>query len=221
MIQTIFTILWKDVKIELRSKEAFSASFVFSVIVLVIFNFALDLSTEEALRLAPGFLWIAFAFGGILALNRSFALEKEDGCAQALTLAPVDRGAIFIGKLLANVVFMLATEIIILPLFIVFFNVDAGGAIPLLLLIFLLGTVGFASVGTILSAVAANTRMREVMLPVLLLPITVPVLIAAVMTTAYALGVRDEASFWFKFLVAYDIIFFVVSFLIFEYVVEE
>ena len=221
MIQTIFTIFWKDLTIELRSKEAFSASFVFSVIVLVIFNFALDLSPEEALRLAPGCLWIAFAFGGILALNRSFALEKEDGCAQALTLAPVDRGAIYIGKLLANIVFMLATEIIILPLFIVFFNIDAGGSIPLLLLIFLLGTVGFASVGTIFSAVAANTRMREVMLPVLLLPITLPVLIAAVMTTAYALGVREDVSFWFKFLVAYDIIFFVVSFLIFEYVIEE
>ncbi len=221
MIQTIFTILWKDVKIELRSKEAFSASFVFSVIVLVIFNFALDLTTEDALRLAPGFLWVAFAFGGILALNRSFALEKEDGCAQALTLAPVDRGAVYVGKLLANITFMLAMEIIILPLFIVLFNIEAIGSIALLLLVFLLGTIGFASVGTIFSAVAANTRMREVMLPVLLLPITVPVLIAAVMTTAYALGVRDDVSFWFKFLVAYDIIFFVVSFLLFEYVVEE
>lgn len=208
-------------KIELRSKEAFSASFVFSVIVLVIFNFALDLSTEDALRLAPGFLWVAFAFGGILALNRSFALEKEDGCAQALTLAPVDRGAVYVGKLIANITFMLAMEIIILPLFIVLFNIEAIGSIALLLLVFLLGTFGFASVGTIFSAVAANTRMREVMLPVLLMPITVPVLIAAVMTTAYALGVRDDASFWFKFLVAYDIIFFVVSFLLFEYVVEE
>ncbi|MFH1756159.1 MAG: heme exporter protein CcmB [Candidatus Latescibacterota bacterium] len=221
MIQTIFAILWKDLKIELRTKEAFSASFVFCVLVLVIFNFTLDLSSDEALRLAPGFLWVAFAFGGILALNRSFAIEREEGCAQALTLAPVDRGAIYIGKLLVNIIFMLATEIIILPLFIVFFNIEVAGSIPLLLLIFLLGTIGFASVGTIFSAVAANTRMREVLLPILLLPVTVPVLIAAVMTTGYALGVRDDAAVWFKMLVAYDIIFFVVSFILFEYVIEE
>ncbi|NIM19145.1 MAG: ABC transporter permease [Candidatus Latescibacteria bacterium] len=221
MTRTILTILWKDLKIELRTKEAFSASFVFCIIVLVIFNFTLDLTTEEALRLGPGFLWVAFAFAGVLSLNRSFALEKEEGCAQALMLAPVDRGAIYVGKLLANVIFMLVTEIIILPLFVVFFNLDLGGKIPPLLLIFFLGTVGFASVGTIFSAIAANTRMREVMLPILLLPITIPVLIAAVETTAYAMGVRDEASFWFRLLIAYDVVFTVASFLAFEYVVEE
>ncbi len=221
MMRTILTILWKDLKIELRTREAFSASFVFCIIVLTIFNFTLDLTTEDALRLSPGFLWVAFVFAGILSLNRSFALEKEDGCAHALMLAPVDRGAIYIGKFLANVFLMISIEIIILPLFIVLFNLELGRSIPFLLLIFVLGTVGFVSVGTVFSAIAANTRMREVMLPLLLLPATLPVLVAAVEMTAYAMGVREEASFWFKLLIVYDIVFTILSFLTFEYVVEE
>ena len=160
-------------------------------------------------------------FAGILSLNRSFAVEKEEGCTQALLLAPVDRGAIYIGKLLSNLIFMLTTELIILPLFIVLFNLNITGGIPLLVLVFFLGTLGFASVGTVFSAIAANTRMREVMLPILLLPVTVPVLIAAVETTSFAIGVRDDASFWFKLLIVYDIVFTITSFLIFEYVIEE
>jgi heme exporter protein B len=221
MWRAVATILWKDLKIELQTKEAFSASFVFSVIVLVIFNFTLDLTSAEALKLGAGFLWVAFAFGGILALNRSFALEQDENCSQGLLLAPVDRGGIYIGKFLANVIFMLVTEIILLPLFAVFFNVDIMERFFLLLLILVLGTVGFSSVGTVFSAIAAQTRMREVMLPILLLPITVPVLIAAVETTAYALGAQEEASFWFKLLVVYDVVFVTVSFLTFEFVIQE
>jgi heme exporter protein B len=221
MIQTIFTVLWKDFKIELRTREIFSASFVFCVIVLIVFNFTLALTDEEALRLGPGFLWVAFAFAGILSLNRSFAVEKDEGCIQALLLSPADRGALYIGKLLSNIFFMMITELIILPLFAVLFNLDLGGGIWLLVLVFFLGTLGFASVGTVFSAIAANTRMREVMLPILLLPVTIPVLIAAVETTAFAIGGREDASFWFKLLIAYDIVFTIASFLIFEYVIEE
>lgn len=217
----IRTILWKDLKIELRSKEAFSSSFVFSVLVLVIFNFALDLSSQSAHELASGLLWIAFSFAGVLSLSRSFALEREENCTQALLLAPVDRGGIFLGKFLANVVFMLATEIIVLPLFAVFFNIDISARFGLLILILILGTVGFASVGTLFSAMASVTRMREVLMPLLLLPITIPVLIASVETTAYAIGAIEDASFWFKLLVVYDVIFVTVSFLIFEHVVQE
>lgn len=221
MLRTIATILWKDLRIELRSKEAVSASFVFCVLVLVIFSFTLDLDAEESRRLGAGFLWVAFAFGGILSLNRSFALEKNDGCAKALALAPADRGGIFAGKFLANVIFMFLNQLLILPLFIVFFNVSIGPRIPLLILIFFLGSAGFSSVGTLFSAVAANTRMRELLLPLLLLPVSIPVLIASVETTAYVLGANDEPGFWFKLLVVYDVVFFTVSFLIFEYVMEE
>lgn len=221
MLRTITTILWKDLKIELRTKEALSAAFVFCVLVLVIFSFTLNLDSEEARRLGAGFLWVAFAFGGILSLNRSFALEKDDGCAKALALAPVDRGGIYAGKFLANVIFMFATQLLILPLFAVFFNVPIGSGVPLLVLVFLLGSIGFSAVGTLFSAVAANTRMRELMLPLLLLPVSIPVLLASVEVTSYALGVNDEPSFWFKLLVVYDVVFFTVSFLLFEYVMEE
>ncbi len=221
MFRTIATILWKDLKIELRTKEALSASFVFCVLVLVIFSFTLDLDAEEARRLGAGFLWVAFAFGGILSLNRSFALEKNEGCAKALALAPVDRGGIYAGKFLANVIFMFVTQLLILPLFAVFFNISIGSGVPLLVLVFLLGSIGFSSVGTLFSAVAANTRMRELMLPLLLLPVSIPVLIAAVETTSYVLGVNEEPAFWFKLLVVYDVVFVTVSFLVFEYVMEE
>jgi len=221
MRHAIATILWKDLKIELRTKEAFSASFVFSILVLVIFNFTMDLTTDDARRLGAGFLWIAFAFAGVLSLNRSFALEREENCILGMLLAPVDRGAIYIGKFLANLTFMLLTEIIILPLFIVFFNVGFGDRLGVLLLTVLLGTIGFSSVGTLFSAIAVHTRMREVMLPILLLPITVPVLIAAVESTAYALGAQEQASFWFRLLVVYDVVFVTVSFLVFEYVIQE
>jgi heme exporter protein B len=221
MWRAIRTILWKDLKIELQTKEAFSASFVFSLMVLVIFNFTLDLTTEEALKMGAGFLWIAFAFGGVLALNRSFALERDENCVQGLQLLPVDRGGIYLGKCLANVIFMLLTEIILLPLFAVFFNVDITGRLPHLLGVLALGTIGFSSVGTLFSAIAVHTRMREVILPILLLPVAVPVLIAAVEATAFALGADTDPSFWFRLLVVYDVVFVTVSFLTFGHVLQE
>jgi heme exporter protein B len=221
MLKTIAAILWKDLKIELRTKEALSASFVFSVLVLVIFNFALELNTEEARRLGAGFFWVAFAFGGTLALNRSFALEKEAGCAKALMLAPVDRSGIYAGKFAANLIFMFVTQLLILPLFAIFFDVPVGNHFGMLLLIFLLGSAGFSSVGTLFSAIASNTRMRELMLPVLLLPVSIPVLIAAVESTSWALGADVDPSFWFKLLVVYDVVFVTSCLLVFEYALEE
>ncbi len=221
MWRAIGTILWKDLKIELQTKEAFSASFVFSLMVLVIFNFTLDLTSEEALKMGAGFLWIAFAFGGVLALNRSFALEREENCVQGLQLLPVDRGGIYLGKCLANVIFMLATEVILLPLFAIFFNVDITERLLYLAAVLVLGTVGFSSVGTLFSAIAVHTRMREVILPILLLPVTVPVLIAAVETTAYAFGADTEPSFWLRLLIVYDVIFVTVSFLTFDHILQE
>ncbi len=221
MMRAARTVLWKDLRIELRTKEALSAAFVFCVLTLVIFNFALDMNSAEARRLGAGFFWVAFSFGGVLALNRSFALEKESGCARALMLAPVDRSAIYLGKFAANVIFMFLIELLVLPLFTVFFDVPTGHALGRLLVIFVLGAVGFSAVGTLFSAVAANTRMRELLLPVLLLPVVVPVLIAAVETTSQALGADVEVAFWFRLLVVYDVVFTTVGFMVFEYILEE
>jgi heme exporter protein B len=213
-------VLWKDVRIELRTKDAVGAALIFSVLALVIFNFALDVNTPEKRRLAAGFFWVAFAFAGTLSLHRSFALEKESGANRALAMAPVDAGAIYLGKFLANALFLFATQIAALPLFVIFFDVAVARA-GALAASFALGSIAFAAGGTLFSAIAVNTRMRELLLPVLFLPIAVPALIAAVETTSFALGNTDDASFWFTLLVVYDVVFVTVSMLVFEFVLEE
>ncbi len=222
MLRTASVILWKDLRIEMRTRDAIGAALVFSLLVMVIFNFALDANTPEMRRLAAGFFWVAFAFSGTLALNRSFALEKESGAGRALLFAPVDAAGVYLGKFLANVVFLLITQLTVLPAFIVFFD---ASIVPdrwwALVASFLLGSVAFASVGTLFSAVASNTRMRELLLPLLFLPITVPALIASVETTSYALGATDAAGSWFRLLIVFDVVFVTVSLLIFEYALEE
>ncbi|MEJ2735237.1 MAG: heme exporter protein CcmB [Anaerolineae bacterium] len=222
-VRKIFAIIRKDIAAELRTKEMFSTMFVFAILVIVVFNFAFDLrvSGERVRQVAPGALWVAFAFAGILGLNRTFVLEKDRGCLEGLLLAPVDHTAIYFGKMISTVLFMLVVEALMLPVFTAFFGVNLFDL--RLLLFVLLGTVGFASVGTILSAMTAQTRAREVLLPILLLPVAAPVLIAAVKATA---GILDgltmgEMARWWQLLVAFDIIFPAVAFMTFDYVVKE
>jgi heme exporter protein B len=222
-LRKILAIVHKDIVAELRTKEMFSAMFVFAVLVIVIFNFAFDLrvSGERVRQVAPGALWVAFAFSGILGLNRTFVLEKDRGCLEGLLLAPVDHTAIYFGKMISTVLFMLVVEALMLPVFTAFFGVNLFDL--QLLLVVILGTVGFASVGTILSAMTAQTRAREVLLPILLLPVAAPVLIAAVKVTA---GILDglsmgEMARWWQLLVAFDLIFPAVAFMTFDYVVKE
>jgi len=219
----IAAIVWKDIVAELRTKEMFSAMFVFAVLVIVIFNFAFDLrvSGERVRQVAPGALWVAFAFAGILGLNRAFVAEKDRGCLEGLLLAPMDHTAIYFGKMLSTVLFMLVVEVLMLPVFTAFLGVNLFDL--RLVLIMLLGTVGFAGVGTILSAMTAQTRAREVLLPILLLPVAAPVLIAAVKATA---GILDglgigEIRLWLQLLVAFALIFPAVAFMTFDYVVKE
>jgi heme exporter protein B len=219
----ILSIVWKDIVAELRTKEMFSAMFVFSVLVIVIFNFAFDLRISgDAVRgVAPGALWVAFAFSGILGLNRSFVLERDRGCLEGLLLAPMDHTAIYFGKMISTMLFMFVVEVIVLPVFTAFFGVSLFDL--RLVLVVILGTVGFAGVGTVLSAMTAQTRAREVLLPILLLPVAAPVLIAAVKATA---GVLDglptaEIMRWLQLLVAFDIIFPAVAFMTFDFVVKE
>ena len=220
MLQAARAVLEKDFRIELRTRDAISAALVFSILVLVVFNFALDVNTPEMRRLAAGFFWVAFAFAGTLALDRSFALEKESGAGRALALAPVDAGGIYLGKCAANAVFLFITQLVSLPLFVIFFDVSIlrPGALAAS---FALGSIAFAAVGTLFSAVAANTRMRGLLLPILFLPLIVPALIASVETTSFALGNAEGPSFWFTLLVVYNVVFLTASVLVFEYVLEE
>jgi heme exporter protein B len=214
-------IVAKDATAELRSKETLSAMLVFALLVVVIFNFSFELRVDNVRQIAPGVLWVAFAFAGVLGLNRSFVLEREGGCIEGLMLTPVDRGVIYLGKFLGNVLFMLVTEAIILPIFAALF--DAPVANPLLWLIMLLGTIGLAAVGTLFAAMAVSTRAREIMLPLLLFPVSVPVLIAATKATAQVMdGAGPTAAApWLRLLLAFDLIFTTVAFLGFEYVLEE
>jgi len=220
-LRQILAIVQKDLAAELPTKESLSAMIVFSLLVLVIFNFAFELQGLDITVLGSGVLWTAFTFSGILGLGRSFAAEKDKGSLEGVLLSPVDRGALFLGKAISNFLFITVMEAVTLPLFAVLNN----AAIPWFPLVpyVILGTIGFAAMGTLLSAVAASTKMREVMLPILLFPVTVPLLMAAVKLTGGALQARDfsEVTNWLSILIAYDAIFLVVAFWVFEYVVEE
>jgi heme exporter protein B len=222
-LRKISAIVWKDIVAELRTKEMFSAMFVFAVLVIVVFNFAFDLrvSGQRVREVAPGALWVAFAFAGILGLNRAFASEKDGGCLEGLLLAPVDHTAIYFGKMISTALFMVVVEALMLPVFTAFFGVNLFDL--RLVFVVLLGTVGFAGVGTILSAMTAQTRAREVLLPILLLPVAAPVLIAAVKATS---GILDgltmaEIATWWQLLLAFDVLFPAVAFMTFDFIVKE
>jgi heme exporter protein B len=220
-IRKVAAIVHKDITTELRTKEMFSSMLVFSLMAVFIFSIALDLAASDPLDTTPGLLWVTIAFAGTLGLNRSLAQEQENGCMDGLLLAPMDRSAIFFGKALGNVLFMLVVEMVVVPIFSVLFNV------PLLrgsvLLVVVLGTIGYASVGTLFSTMAVNTRAREVMLPILLLPVSIPIFISAVNATAGLLAGDpvSEVSSWLQLLVAFDAIIIAVSFMTFDFIVEE
>ncbi|UCC63280.1 MAG: heme exporter protein CcmB [Anaerolineae bacterium] len=221
LLRQIAAIIHKDVTAELRTKEMFSSMFVFALLAVVIFNFAFELRVADARTIAPGVLWVSVTFAGMLGLNRSFVLEKDQGCLDGLLLAPVDRSAIYFGKMLGNFLFITVVEAITLPIFSALFNVNLIQ--PWILVVLLLGTLGFSGVGTLFSAMAVHTRAREVLLPILLFPVVVPALIAAVKLTAGLLDgqVLADMANWMQLLIAFDIILVAVSYMTFDYVVEE
>ncbi|MEP7357853.1 MAG: heme exporter protein CcmB [Anaerolineales bacterium] len=219
--RTVAAIVWKDLAAELRSKELISAMVVFALLMILIFNFALELDLSARENVAAGVLWVTTVFTGTLGLNRSLAAEKDRGSLDGLLLAPMDRSALYFGKALGNLLFILIVEAIILPVFNLLFNVAMVQ--PLVLLIVLLGSLGYAAVGTLLASLAIHSRSRDVMLPILLLPVAVPLLIAAVRATGAILVAAgpDEINPWINLLLVYDVIFVAVAFMVFEVVVEE
>jgi len=222
-IRLALVIAAKDVRAELRSKTALLSAVVFAALVLVIFNFARDPTVLSAIDLAPSVLWVTFAFAAMVAMNRAFTAEREHGALDGLLLAPVPRGALFWGKLLANLAFVGTVEAVTLPLFVLFFNVDLGHALPGIIGTTVLATVGFVAVGTIFGAMAVRTRFAELMLPVLLLPFMVPPIIGAVQVTARLLDGRplSEMLGWLRLLALYDIVFLSLSTMAFQAVVDE
>ncbi len=223
MLAKIWAVFRKDLLIELRTKDSLNAMLFFGIVVLVIFNFALE-DVRETIRMAvPGVLWISFAFSGTLGLNRIFASEKENSCLQGLLMIPMDRGILYLGKMLAASVFMLVTELIISVFCMIFFNMTVWREIPYLALIFVVGTLGFTAVGTLLAAVAANTRMREVLLPLILFPVVLPILINAVAATNIVLNTVEYGALKLPLTImsVFTIVFATLAYLLFEYVLEE
>jgi heme exporter protein B len=219
--RAIGAILWKDLAAELRSRELLSAMLVFALLVILIFNFALELDVKTRLSVTSGVLWVTFAFAGTLGLSRSMAVEKDRGCLDGLLLAPVDRSAIYFGKVFSNLAFMLIVEVIVLPLYSLLYNINLFN--PGLLLVILLGSIGYVTVGTLLSSMAVQARTRDVLLPILLFPVVIPVLVAAVKASGgYLTGAEmSEILPWLNLLIAYDVIFTAIAFMVFDYVVEE
>ena len=220
-LKTVSAIVWKDLAAELRSRELLSAMLVFALLVILIFNFAIELQPNLRLTITPGVLWVTFAFAGTLGLNRSMAIEKDRGCLDGLLLAPVDRTAIYFGKVISNLAFMLIVVLVVLPVYSVLYNINVFN--PGLLVVILLGSVGYVTVGTLLSSMAVQTRTRDVLLPVLLFPVIVPVLLAAVKASNGFLQnlPMNEIWPWLNILIVYDVIFTAIAYMVFDFVVEE
>jgi heme exporter protein B len=215
-------IAWKDLTAERRSKAGFNAVVSLAVTILVMFGFALGPDTQAIRNAAAGAIWLAVLFGGVLAFNRSYQVELDGGALEQLILYPGSRRAIFAGKLMANFTFVVLMLVIVVTVGAVLYQVQIPAEWPSLIAILLLGAVGLVTLGTFYAAMASRSRAREVLLPLLLFPMLVPVLLAAMEATRALLGgnVMGDAGAWARLLAAFDLIFLVASFLVFEAVIE-
>lgn len=219
----MLAILWKDLLIELRTKETLAALLLLGLLTLVVLSFAFDPTSPMRAQAAPGVLWVALVFAGTLGMNRSLLRERDNDCLHGLLLAPLDRGTIFLAKTAANFLFMAAAQLVLLPLFVFFFNLPFAATVAAVGPVLLLGMLGFAAVGTLFVAVALRTRAREVMLPLLMLPLAAPLIIAAIQASAALLDGQPfgTVAHWLRLIGAFDVVFLVVGWLGFESVVEE
>jgi heme exporter protein B len=213
----------KDLRIEFRSRTAILSAAVFVVLVFLVFNFGRDPTAVATVDLAPSILWVTFMFAAVLAMNRAFQLEFENQAFEGLLLAPISRRSIYVGKLLANLVFVAIVELVGVPLLALFFNVRILPVLLPLVAVLTLGTVGVVAVGTLFSAMTTRTRFAELLLPLLILPFTIPPLIWAVPSTARLLAERplSEILGWLKMLAAFDLSFIAVAILLFPATVTE
>ena len=215
-------VAWKDLTAERRTKANFNAVLFFTALILLLFGFALGPDQQALREAAAGVLWLTVLFGGVLSFNRSYEMELEGGALEALLLYPGDRRALFVGKVMANLAFLVLIEIILVPVASILYDLPLlkGGGFFVVLL---LGTIGFVTLGTFYAAMASRVRAREVLLPLLLFPMLVPLLLSAVEATKALLvgNLMGDASSWIRLLVVFDVIFLVATFFAFEYVIEE
>lgn len=220
-LDNVRILVWKEIRSELRGKEILSTMLVFSLLVVVAFGFAVDMMKNLIEQVLPGIIWITITFAGILGLNRSFSSEKANGTLQGLMLCPVDRSAIYAAKTIMNLLLMTIVEAVTIPLFFIIFNSSGPQRIGLFLLVVILGTYCFMTVGTFLAALASSTRSGEILLPILILPLILPVVLCAVIITKASFGLTaNGVDLYLKVLAAYGVVFTVLPLLLFDYLVE-
>lgn len=222
-IRVAWLIARKDLRVELASRTAITAAIAFGILILVVFNFARDPATVTLEVLAPSVLWVTTALAGLVTLNRSFAMERESDAIEGLLLAPVSRSAIYLGKFLANLGFVLIVDLVVLPVFVLFFNLPLGGYLGWVALFLGLAAAGYVAVGTVLSAMTVRTRFAELMLPALLLVFVVPPVLGGVQATTRLLAGRPigEILGWLWFLLAFDLVFLTLGLMLFPFTVDE
>lgn len=221
MFKAVFTIVWKDLRAELRSRRLISAVGLFALIAVLVFYFTLEGRRDILLGALPSILWVIIVFAGILGLSRSLSAEHERGTLDALLLAPIPRAALFYGKFIGNWLFTLLVAVIVSAALSLLFNLWLFT--PSLWLVILLGTVGFAAVGTLTGSIAIYADGRETTLPILVLPIALPVIISSVRATTDILNGLpfEDWSVWLPALVSVDLIFLGLAFILFDFIVEE
>jgi heme exporter protein B len=219
----VLALIWKDLVLEWRSRETLPALFVLGVLVLVVFSFALALGPEDNERFAGGILWVAIVFASVLALGRTFLVERENACIEGLLTSPLDRGSIFLAKLTVNTVLLLAFEALLLPVFALLFDVSLFANFGGLVAVVVSGTIGLAAMGTLFALAALGSRAREMVLPLIVLPLQIPLLIAAVQSTQMVLGGYGLATLGLRghLLIGFDVLAVTAGWLLFEYVLVD
>lgn len=217
----MWALLWKDLRLEFRTKERVSSLFVLALLIVLVFVFALGPEQAQRPEVGAALLWVTLLFAGMLSLQQSFLIEQERGCLSGLLLCPFDPGTLFLAKLLGNALFLMLVQAVVTPLTLLLLGVGFSWSLLTLPLVLLLGIVGFSALGTLFAAIAVRTRAREVLLPLMLLPLLIPLLIAAVKVTSAVLAGTDWSGVWLRVLLAFDVIFVVTGWLIFAHVVRE
>jgi heme exporter protein B len=223
LLKETYLLLWKDLLLELRRRESLLTMFFFGTLLLFVFHFSFDLAPEKVAEMAPALLWLAFLFTGTLGLAQLFNAERENHCLDALLLSPLDRGALFLAKTAFNLILMLLVEIVVIPLFWILFNLHSWNLLPQIFLVSLLGTVGFCSLGTMMAAVTLRARARELLLPLVLFPLMIPVILGTIrcMENILRMGDFGEALPWLRLLLGFDVIFLTLGVLLFDHVIES
>ena len=223
LIKQTLLLLWKDLLLELRRRDSLLTMFFFGTLLLFVFHFSFDLPPDRVAEMAPALLWLAFLFTGTLGLTQLFQVERENHCLEALLLSPLDRGALFLAKSCFTLLLMFLVEAVVMPLFWILFNLHGWNLLPQLFLVTLLGTVGFCVLGTIMSAITLRARARELLLPLVLFPLMIPVILATIrcMENIMSAGELGAAWSWLRLLLGFDVIFVTVGILMFDRVIES